>query len=89
MMVSYKQQHSALLLRYTSSSKHFTNCKFRLPPRPTLVFALRNNPFRLATVCLGVLGVVLLFVVIGQSVHCESLVFTHTHIFKMFEPVMA
>uniref|UniRef100_A0A674P499 C-type lectin domain family 4 member M-like n=2 Tax=Takifugu rubripes TaxID=31033 RepID=A0A674P499_TAKRU len=33
------------------------------------VYALRNNPFRLAAACFGLLCVLLLAVVIGQSVH--------------------
>ncbi|XP_073334454.1 uncharacterized protein [Pagrus major] len=36
------------------------------------VYALRNSPFRIATVCLGLLCLILLFGVIGQSVHYQN-----------------
>ncbi|KAL3067452.1 hypothetical protein OYC64_017224 [Pagothenia borchgrevinki] len=36
------------------------------------VYALRNRPFKLATVCLGLLCILLLAVVIGQSVHYKK-----------------
>ncbi|KAI4833409.1 hypothetical protein KUCAC02_016313 [Chaenocephalus aceratus] len=36
------------------------------------VYALRNRPFKLVTVCLGLLCVLLLAVVIGQSVHYKE-----------------
>uniref|UniRef100_A0A671YWF7 C-type lectin domain family 4 member M-like n=1 Tax=Sparus aurata TaxID=8175 RepID=A0A671YWF7_SPAAU len=36
------------------------------------VYAMRNSPFRMATVCLGLLCLILLLGVIGQSVHYQK-----------------
>lgn len=42
-----KQQDSALLLSHTSSSKHFMNCKFRLPPLSHFSFCVEEQSFPL------------------------------------------
>ncbi|XP_076583544.1 uncharacterized protein LOC143318905 [Chaetodon auriga] len=47
------------------------------------VYALRNSPFRLATVCLGLLGVLLLAWVIGQSVHYQNVEQDHQNKLKV------
>lgn len=59
--------------RTSGSFKHLITVKFLFYSRSFPVFALRNNPFRLATLCLALLCLLLVAVAVGQSVHCESL----------------
>lgn len=67
----------------TDSVKHFINLKFRFP-LCYLVHSLRNSPTQMGLAGLGLLCVLLLAGVIGQSVHCESTPFVfsvqHSHI---------
>uniref|UniRef100_A0A8C4NQ24 C-type lectin domain-containing protein n=1 Tax=Dicentrarchus labrax TaxID=13489 RepID=A0A8C4NQ24_DICLA len=60
---------SRLAFTLRDCSKHHS-CIFQ--DSTDRVYALRNSPFRVATLCLGLLCVILLAGVIGQSVHYQK-----------------